>query len=101
MSEVPAAPRRVIPPPVVTSRGDEALAPEGVVRDVGVVIVAGGSGSRTGSAELKQFRCLNRNTLGKVFCCVKLLPVTVSYKLAQYQNQLFVHHGYRLHNQNL
>lgn len=27
-----------------------------VVRDVGVVIVAGGSGSRTGSAELKQFR---------------------------------------------
>lgn len=26
------------------------------VRDVGVVIVAGGSGSRTGSAELKQFR---------------------------------------------
>lgn len=27
-----------------------------IVRDVGVVIVAGGSGSRTGSAELKQFR---------------------------------------------
>ena len=26
------------------------------VRDVGVVVVAGGSGSRTGSAELKQFR---------------------------------------------
>ena len=26
------------------------------IRDVGVVIVAGGSGSRTGSAELKQFR---------------------------------------------
>jgi 2-C-methyl-D-erythritol 4-phosphate cytidylyltransferase len=29
---------------------------ESVVRDVGVVIVAAGSGSRTGSAELKQFR---------------------------------------------
>jgi 2-C-methyl-D-erythritol 4-phosphate cytidylyltransferase len=29
---------------------------EPVVRDVGVVIVAAGSGSRTGSAELKQFR---------------------------------------------
>jgi 2-C-methyl-D-erythritol 4-phosphate cytidylyltransferase len=27
-----------------------------VVRDVGVIIVAGGSGSRTGSSELKQFR---------------------------------------------
>jgi 2-C-methyl-D-erythritol 4-phosphate cytidylyltransferase len=27
-----------------------------IVRDVGVVIVAGGSGSRTGNAELKQFR---------------------------------------------
>lgn len=27
-----------------------------VVRDVGVIVVAGGSGSRTGSSELKQFR---------------------------------------------
>ena len=34
-----------------------AAATEGApARDVGVVIVAGGSGSRTGSAELKQFR---------------------------------------------
>lgn len=49
--------RRIVPPPVVTSRGDApAAAPDGVVRDVGVVIVAGGSGSRTGNAELKQFR---------------------------------------------
>ena len=56
MTELPAALRRVIPPPVIASRGDEAVAHHGVVRDVGVVIVAGGSGSRTGSAELKQFR---------------------------------------------
>ena len=56
MSEIPAAPRRVIPPPVIMSRTDEAVVSDGVVRDVGVVIVAGGSGSRTGSAELKQFR---------------------------------------------
>ena len=52
MSEMPIAPRRVIPPPVITSRGDESVAPDGVVRDVGVVIVAGGSGSRTGSADI-------------------------------------------------
>lgn len=49
-------PRRIIPPPVVASRGEASTATPGVVRDVGVVIVAGGSGSRTGSAELKQFR---------------------------------------------
>ncbi|WP_337170622.1 2-C-methyl-D-erythritol 4-phosphate cytidylyltransferase [Gemmatimonas aurantiaca] len=48
-------PRRIIPPPAIASRGE--VAPRGdVVRDVGVVIVAGGSGSRTGSTELKQFR---------------------------------------------
>ncbi len=49
-------PRREIPlPSPARSRGD---APEssGATRDVGVVIVAGGSGSRTGGAELKQFR---------------------------------------------
>ncbi len=56
MSEIPAAPRRVIAPPVIMSRTDEAVVTDGVVRDVGVVIVAGGSGSRTGNAELKQFR---------------------------------------------
>ncbi len=49
-------PRRIIPPPVVASRGDGTTKASGVVRDVGVVIVAGGSGSRTGSTELKQFR---------------------------------------------
>ena len=48
-------PRRIIPPPVIASRGETAKASD-VVRDVGVVIVAGGSGSRTGSAEPKQFR---------------------------------------------
>lgn len=53
--ESPRPPRRIIPPPVVASRGEARSASE-TVRDVGVVIVAGGSGSRTGSAELKQFR---------------------------------------------
>lgn len=48
-------PRRIIPPPAIASRGEVART-DGLVRDVGVVIVAGGSGSRTGSAELKQFR---------------------------------------------
>jgi len=51
-------PRRVIPPPMVRAR-DDAAAPardDGVVRDVGVVIVAGGSGARVGGDELKQFR---------------------------------------------
>lgn len=48
--------RRVVPPPVVTSRGDVAPQLDGVVRDVGVVIVAGGSGRRIGGNELKQFR---------------------------------------------
>jgi 2-C-methyl-D-erythritol 4-phosphate cytidylyltransferase len=48
-------PRRIIPPPAVASRGD-GVGGGAVTRDVGVVIVAGGSGQRTGSAELKQFR---------------------------------------------
>jgi 2-C-methyl-D-erythritol 4-phosphate cytidylyltransferase len=58
MSEhTPSAPRRIIPPPVVSSRGDEARTTGGdVARDVGVVIVAGGSGQRMGGGELKQFR---------------------------------------------
>jgi hypothetical protein len=39
--------RRVIPPPPVRARDDAApVRDDGVVRDVGVVIVAGGSGSR-------------------------------------------------------
>ncbi len=52
-------PRRDIRPPAPTrSRGQHEASNgrDGVVRDVGVVIVAGGSGSRTGSDELKQFR---------------------------------------------
>lgn len=56
MSADTRPPRRIIPPPVVVSRGDEAIPPSDVVRDVGVVIVAGGSGSRVGKGELKQFR---------------------------------------------
>lgn len=56
MSEDAVSPRRVIPPPMVASRGDMIEAAPTAVRDVGVVIVAGGSGSRTGSVELKQFR---------------------------------------------
>jgi 2-C-methyl-D-erythritol 4-phosphate cytidylyltransferase len=40
---------------VVASRGD-GMGAGAVTRDVGVVIVAGGSGQRTGSTELKQFR---------------------------------------------
>jgi 2-C-methyl-D-erythritol 4-phosphate cytidylyltransferase len=56
MSDSPLPPpRRIIPPPVIASRGEVAR-PAGPVRDVGVVIVAGGSGSRSGSSELKQFR---------------------------------------------
>jgi len=63
MSEIPAPvppltpPRRVIPPPAILSRGDGESAPvDDTSRDVGVVIVAGGSGSRVGGEELKQFR---------------------------------------------
>ena len=47
--------RRVVPPPVVASRADAVHRVDSAVRDVGVVIVAGGSGARTGG-ELKQFR---------------------------------------------
>lgn len=54
--DVPQAPRRIIPPPVVASRGEQARSGADSTRDVGVVIVAGGSGKRTGSTELKQFR---------------------------------------------
>ncbi len=51
------APRRIIPPPVIMARGEDAPAQEHrPTRDVGVVIVAGGSGSRVGGEELKQFR---------------------------------------------
>jgi 2-C-methyl-D-erythritol 4-phosphate cytidylyltransferase len=49
--------RNIAPPTVVRSRSDErARDGADVVRDVGVVIVAGGSGSRVGGGELKQFR---------------------------------------------
>lgn len=50
-------PRRIIPPPAVASRGEESSRSiDGVARDVGVVIVAGGSGQRMGGGDLKQFR---------------------------------------------
>lgn len=48
-------PRREIPPPApARSRSD--VGDGASTRDVGVVIVAGGSGTRTGGGELKQFR---------------------------------------------
>lgn len=53
------APRRATPPaPVVPSRSraDGGAANTPVRRDVGVVIVAGGRGTRTGGGDLKQFR---------------------------------------------
>jgi hypothetical protein len=53
------APRRAAEPPaphIARSRTDGGSRDAGAVRDVGVVIVAGGQGSRTGGAELKQFR---------------------------------------------
>jgi 2-C-methyl-D-erythritol 4-phosphate cytidylyltransferase len=51
-------PRRIVPPPVVAARpgGEARPLPDGLVRDVGVVIVAAGSGTRVGGDELKQFR---------------------------------------------
>ncbi|MBL0172453.1 MAG: 2-C-methyl-D-erythritol 4-phosphate cytidylyltransferase [Gemmatimonadaceae bacterium] len=51
-------PRRHVPPPTPARSRDDAvsLTNTSVTRDVGVVIVAGGTGSRTGSTELKQFR---------------------------------------------
>ena len=48
--------RRIIPPPAVSSRADTSPLSDGHVRDVGVVIVAGGAGTRAGNTELKQFR---------------------------------------------
>ena len=54
----PSSPRRVVPPPAITSRpgAEPRPATPGVDRDVGVVIVAGGKGTRAGGTELKQFR---------------------------------------------
>ena len=52
-------PRRELPVPTATRSRNEATAlldAPAFVRDVGVVIVAAGTGSRTGGAELKQFR---------------------------------------------
>lgn len=49
-------PRRHVPLPSPSRARDDVTVPNAVTRDVGVVIVAGGSGSRTGSDELKQFR---------------------------------------------
>ncbi|AHG90852.1 2-C-methyl-D-erythritol 4-phosphate cytidylyltransferase [Gemmatirosa kalamazoonensis] len=50
-------PRRVVPPPAITSRpGAEPRTHDGAPRDVGVVIVAAGRGTRVGGEELKQFR---------------------------------------------
>ena len=49
--------QRVVPPPAITARpGAESRRDDGVVRDVGVVIVAAGKGTRVGGEELKQFR---------------------------------------------
>lgn len=54
-SDLPRPTRNIPLPSPARSRadGDDARA---IVRDVGVVIVAGGSGSRIGGGELKQFR---------------------------------------------
>ncbi|MBV9879930.1 MAG: 2-C-methyl-D-erythritol 4-phosphate cytidylyltransferase [Gemmatirosa sp.] len=51
-------PRRIIPPPTISARpgGESRVDEPGVARDVGVVIVAAGKGTRAGGAELKQFR---------------------------------------------
>lgn len=48
--------QRTVPLPTPSRARDDNGESNGVVRDVGVVIVAGGSGTRTGSSELKQFR---------------------------------------------
>lgn len=53
------APRRATPPaPVAPSRARGDVAAGGAARDVGVVIVAGGQGTRAGAEEPKQFRWL-------------------------------------------
>jgi 2-C-methyl-D-erythritol 4-phosphate cytidylyltransferase len=49
-------PSRDVPLPSPARSRNDTVASSGVRRDVGVVIVAGGSGSRTGGSELKQFR---------------------------------------------
>ncbi len=53
-------PRRVVPPPTPVGPSRRAPPPGdsigGVARDVGVVIVAAGRGTRVGGTELKQFR---------------------------------------------
>lgn len=57
--ELPPAPeRRVVPPPTIYSHPKPTAerAPGAPVRDVGVVIVAAGQGTRAGGTELKQFR---------------------------------------------
>jgi 2-C-methyl-D-erythritol 4-phosphate cytidylyltransferase len=50
--------QRVVPPPAVTARpgAERRTEQPGVARDVGVVIVAAGKGTRVGGEELKQFR---------------------------------------------
>lgn len=55
-SEPLARPRREVPLPTPSRAREDVTPPDGRVRDVGVVIVAGGSGSRTSGEELKQFR---------------------------------------------
>jgi 2-C-methyl-D-erythritol 4-phosphate cytidylyltransferase len=55
-TDTPPPRRHIPPPPVALSRGEERARADGIERDVGVVIVAGGSGRRTGGSELKQFR---------------------------------------------
>jgi 2-C-methyl-D-erythritol 4-phosphate cytidylyltransferase len=49
-------PSREVPLPVPARSREDTSSSAHVVRDVGVVIVAGGSGSRTEGTELKQFR---------------------------------------------
>jgi 2-C-methyl-D-erythritol 4-phosphate cytidylyltransferase len=49
-------PRRVVPPPAITARPGAVPNETAAARDVGVVIVAAGQGTRVGGAELKQFR---------------------------------------------
>jgi 2-C-methyl-D-erythritol 4-phosphate cytidylyltransferase len=58
MDAASARPRRVIPPRAITARpgADAHAGASSARRDVGVVIVAAGQGTRTGGSELKQFR---------------------------------------------
>src|SRR5438067_12642216 len=52
----PPRSRRVVPPPAITSRSGAVPNESAQGRDVGVVIVAAGQGTRVGGGELKQFR---------------------------------------------